>query len=93
MSNFGGWQYWFICQLNRNGAAYRKRIAKIYLPPGGKYFGCRHCYNLTYECQKEHDKQFDILLKNPSLIEHQLKRGNFKAATLVLKAVMGRNRH
>ena len=22
---------------------------KLYLPPGGKYYGCRHCYDLTYE--------------------------------------------
>lgn len=90
--NYGGWRYWFICPLGRNGIACQRRIAKIYLPPGGKYFGCRHCYNLTYECQKEHDKQMDILLKDPKLIEYQLKRGNFKAATLVLKAVMGHNR-
>ena len=27
----------------------------MYLPPGGTYFGCRHCYDLTYtSCQESH---------------------------------------
>jgi hypothetical protein len=28
-------------------------VGCLYLPPGGKCFGCRHCYNLTYESQQE----------------------------------------
>jgi hypothetical protein len=42
-------------------------VGVLYL--GGKeYFGCRHCYNLTYDCQKESgkfDRYFEKLGYNP----------------------------
>lgn len=38
-----------------------RRVRKLYLPPGGRYFGCRHCYRLTYtSCQESH--QYDRLI-------------------------------
>jgi pyruvate-formate lyase-activating enzyme len=40
-------------------------VAKLYLPPGSRYFGCRHCHNLTYQSCKEHDKRVDALAKLP----------------------------
>jgi hypothetical protein len=51
--NFGGIRYWFICQLSRNGVYCGRRVAKLYKAPGGSYFGCRHCYNLSYESRNE----------------------------------------
>lgn len=52
---WGAKHWWFICPLTRNGARCNQRVGKLYLPPGGKYFGCRHCYNLTYSsCQESH---------------------------------------
>ena len=51
--NLGGVRYWFICSLVVDGKSCLRRVGKLYLPPGGKYFGCRHCYDLTYEsCKK-----------------------------------------
>jgi len=51
--NFGGWRYWFVCPTSRPGSTCNRRVGKLYLPPGGVYFGCRHCYNLTYRsCQE-----------------------------------------
>ncbi len=47
--NFGGVRYWFLCPLNNCG----RRVAKLYKPPGGKYFGCRHCHDLSYESRNE----------------------------------------
>ena len=64
--NYGGLRYWFICPLVVNARACRRRAAKLYLPPGGKYFGCRHCHNLTYRSCKEHDKRVDALRISPS---------------------------
>jgi hypothetical protein len=30
-------------------------VGKLYRPPGGRYFACRHCLDLTYvSCQKSH---------------------------------------
>lgn len=47
--NYGGLRYWLHCPLQPNGRNCRRRVTTLYLPPGGKYFGCRHCYQLTYE--------------------------------------------
>lgn len=43
---FGGKRYWFICPLSVNGQYCGRRVGVLY--KGGDYFGCRHCYNLTY---------------------------------------------
>lgn len=43
----GGYQYYFICPLSSDVPCQRK-VSVLYLPPGAKYFGCRHCYNLSY---------------------------------------------
>jgi hypothetical protein len=48
--HFGGIRYWFICPLTSNGVYCGRRVAKLYL--FGKYFGCRHCHQLTYESRK-----------------------------------------
>jgi hypothetical protein len=54
--NYGGFRYWFLCPAQGCG----KRIAKLYKPPGSRYFACRTCQNLTYEsCRESH--QFDGL--------------------------------
>src|SRR5262249_11129670 len=61
--HFGGLRWWFVCPLVRNGQECNRRVAKLYLPPGGRYFGCRHCYGLTYTtCPESH--QFDTLFRH-----------------------------
>jgi len=45
--NFGGERPWFICP----GAGCGRRVAVLYEP--GRYFLCRHCYDLVYESQRE----------------------------------------
>jgi hypothetical protein len=50
--HLGGVRWWFTCPLVR-GVACRRRAGKLYLPPGGRYFGCRVCHDLTYRsCQE-----------------------------------------
>ncbi len=44
--NYGGVRWWFICPLTRNGIYCGKRVGFLY--KSRVYFGCRHCYNLTY---------------------------------------------
>jgi len=46
---WGGVRYWFICPLQ----GCQKRVGCLYLPSGGKYFGCRHCYDLTYKSRQD----------------------------------------
>lgn len=46
--HFGGRRWWFTCPLIVAGKACRRRVGKLYLPPGSKYFGCRTCHSLSY---------------------------------------------
>ena len=43
-------------------------MAKLYLPPGSRYFGCRRCHRLTYTSCQEHDKRVDALRRNPDAL-------------------------
>ena len=43
--NFGGERPWFVCPGVVNGVACGRRVAILYGP--GKYFLCRHCYDLS----------------------------------------------
>jgi hypothetical protein len=47
--NLGGVRYWFTCPLSKSGLNCGRRVAKLYLAPSANYFGCRHCYDLSYE--------------------------------------------
>jgi hypothetical protein len=67
--NYGGRRHWFTCPLTVNGWPCRRRVGKLYLPPGGKYFGCRHCYNLTYKSCQESDKRINFYWKNPAAMK------------------------
>ena len=46
--NYGGGRYWFRCPAVGCG----RRVALLYL--GGRYFACRHCYQLAYASQRGH---------------------------------------
>ena len=67
---FGGLRWWFICPLVINGASCGRRVGKLYLPTGSRYFGCRHCHELTYRSAQEHDKRVDVLRRNPQALLH-----------------------
>ena len=52
---FGGYRYWFLCPVVKDGVYCGNRVTKLFLPPAGQYFGCRQCYDLTYQsCQESH---------------------------------------
>jgi hypothetical protein len=65
--HFGGLRWWFICPLVVNRRPCGRRVGKLYL--SGRYFGCRHCHNLTYTSCQKHDKRVDALRRNPLAIE------------------------
>lgn len=48
---YGGKRYWFLCPLVKSDNYCGRRIGVLY--KAGNYFGCRHCYDLTYSSQKE----------------------------------------
>lgn len=49
----GGRRWWLICPLARGDAACGRRVRKLYL--AGRYFGCRHCHDLTYRSRQRSD--------------------------------------
>jgi hypothetical protein len=90
---FGGLRWWFLCPLLVNGRHCGRRVGKLYLPPGSKYFGCRHCHDLTYQSAQEHDKRVDLLRRHPELIDALLDgTANVTMLGLALKALRPRLR-
>jgi hypothetical protein len=53
--HFGGPRWWFICPATVGGQACRRRVRKLYLPPGGRCYACRQCGHLSYTSQHEDD--------------------------------------
>jgi hypothetical protein len=49
----GGLRWWFTCALIVNGERCERRVQKLYLPPRGRHYGCRHCYQLSYESRNQ----------------------------------------
>src|SRR3989338_10210931 len=86
---YGGKRWWFICPLTKNGIACNRRTLKLYLG-GGKYFGCRHCYELTYQSCQKHDARADRLCEDPLLLRQLLKSKDWSKRTLALKALFRR---
>ena len=86
--HLGGVRYWFICPLRNCG----RRVGKLYLPLGGKYFACRHCYDLTYRSCQEHSKKLDFFMRNPDIFAAHLKSKNpktFCSAMLAYAKIIG----
>lgn len=76
---FGGIRYWFVCPLSVNDKYCGKRVGVLY--KAGDYFGCRHCYNLTYHSNNENRRSklyglFAVLDAESKLdkIEQTIKR-------------------
>ena len=58
--NYGAKRYWFICPLFINGKYCGRRVGTLY--KAGDYFGCRHCYNLTYRSRNINKNQFHRII-------------------------------
>ena len=53
---FGGVRFWMLCPIVKDGKGCRKRVGKLHLPPGETEFGCRDCYDLTYQSSQDAHK-------------------------------------
>jgi hypothetical protein len=87
--HFGGVRWWGRCPLKCNGTECARRVGKLYLPPGKRYFGCRRCHDLTYTSVQEHDKRVDALRRNPEALDRllgNLERASTRDLILALKA-------
>ena len=92
--NYGGTRYWFICPLVRNGKYCGKRVGVLY--KNGDYFGCRHCYDLTYSSKNYNRKyknyglfhSLDLITKS-ELIQKKMKRSFYAGKpTKMLRKLM-----
>jgi hypothetical protein len=63
--NYGGHRTWFLCPRCW------KRVAVLY--GAGKYFLCRHCYDLTYSSQQEN--RADRLMRKARKIRERMGGG------------------
>ena len=59
---YGGLPWWFLRPLGRNDGGPPRRTAKLYLPPGKKYFASRQAHVLTYTSCQESGK-YDALFR------------------------------
>jgi len=89
LPHFGGVRWWFCCPLRLNGRMCNRRIRVLYL--SGRYFGCRHCHNLTYQSTQDWDPRVSRIMKNPEamrgLLSENAKIGDVLLAMKVLKKV------
>lgn len=85
--HFGGLRWWFTCPLSVNGHSCGRRVGKLYLPPGGRYYGCRHCHGLTYHSCQESDKRVSALRGDPEAILAALASSDAGVVIRALKAM------
>ncbi len=81
----GGFRWWFLCPLSRNEQPCLRRVGKLYLPPSGRYYGCRQCYNLTYTSSQESDKRVSWLVHDPVALSKFIHRAIHPAGHDTLK--------
>lgn len=80
----GGPRWWFLCPLLRRDGGPPYQVAKLYLPPGGRWFGSRAGYGLTYTSSQE-SGQFRSLFRHlaaelgtdEAMVRRALGRRNF----------------
>ncbi len=69
--HFGGRRWWFICTLIINDRPCNRRVGVLYLGDQ-KYFGCRHCYSLTYaSCRQSH--KYDTCFRSMGITPEEAK--------------------
>src|SRR3989344_9468487 len=77
---YGGKRYWFICPLSKNGRYCGRRVGVLF--GIGKWFGCRHCGDLTYASRKVSGrlKAFGRIISAPEMdkMRDEIKRTHYR---------------
>ena len=82
----GGRRYWFLCPFVRDGIRCGRRVGRLYLPPSQQLFGCRRCYDLTYQSSQRHDKRLDAFRREPAALLVALRSTNRKERLAAVRA-------
>lgn len=65
---FGGQRYWFRCSRNKeDGTVCGRRVGVLYKL--GDYWGCRHCYKLTYFSRHWSNDGFRVIARQRNIHE------------------------
>lgn len=65
---FGGQRYWFRCSRNKeDGTVCGRRVGVLYKL--GDYWGCRHCYKLTYFSRRWSNDGFRVVARHRKLYD------------------------
>lgn len=91
LPHFGGRRWWFICPLVVKNKYCNRRVGKIHLPPYGRYYGCRHCYDLTYRSCQESDKRVNWLRRNPEALMEIVRNSQSTDASKLFLAMRALN--
>lgn len=54
---WGGLRFWFVCPLVSPSGPCCRRVGKLYLPQGSRYFGCRRCHQLSYKSVERYEQR------------------------------------
>ena len=80
--HFGGRRFWFICPGRvPGGAPCRRRVGKLYQPPGSRYFLCRHCHDLSYRSRQRWQSRKIKVLSRIMQLQSQLTHTGIGAAS------------
>ena len=66
--NFGGHRPFYLCPGIINGKHCGRRVGKLFA--GGRYFLCRHCYQIAYASQSE--PRYDRMLRRANKLRMAL---------------------
>ena len=83
--NFGGKRWWFRCPLVINNQFCQRRCRIVYMPPGAEYFGCRECYELSYESRQRHRERFYEGVEKPYMVVEAAQQKLAKTRSLEKK--------
>jgi len=84
--HYGGRRFWFLCPIWIGDKPCQRRVGKLYRPPDERYYGCRHCYNLTYRSCRIHDKRIDALVRDPARLEAWMEGDKPRRSLLAIQA-------
>jgi len=74
---YGGKRWWFTCPLFKNNHSCGRRTNKLYSVPGCPYFGCRRCFDLTYQSSNDshkYDRMYAMLACETGMTPDQAMR-------------------
>lgn len=77
--HYGGSRPYFLCPGIAYGVVCERRVAKLYA--ASRYFLCRHCYRLSYACQREDD--LDRAHRRANKLKRRLSQDSSRGAALL----------